>query len=231
MAASNGENVSGEHILSSDDCQWPTTRGTGCTRGADSMLLGLNLCWQHEAALLHRVECAVMRALSGPKPDSPQRVLHETIKRSVAQALPTAADVDNEIRFAAEQALEDAAARRAQREQEARKQASVVYFAERDGFVKIGTTIKLRDRLNAISKGSCTIDGMTVGPVTCLATVPGDRTNEKFFHRKFAHLRVAGEWFLLDDDLWAFINGLKGRAAVSGTDGRVVWQAATAPAN
>ena len=82
---------------------------------------------------------------------------------------------------------------------------SVVYFARRDGFIKIGTTQILRDRLRQISKGSGMIPGMTIGPVELLAVVPGDRYEEKRLHQRFAHLRVGGEWFLPDDELMGFI--------------------------
>lgn len=92
----------------------------------------------------------------------------------------------------------------------ARQATSVVYFMERDGFVKIGHSATLATRQQAISKGSTLIEGMTVGPVRLLATIPGGVKKERFMHEKFAAKRVGGEWFLLDDELWDFITKLKG---------------------
>lgn len=100
-------------------------------------------------------------------------------------------------------------AKQKQARTEARHASSVVYFVERDGFLKIGFSCNLTNRLAAISRGSAVPEGMTVGPVRLLATTPGDRGNEGYFHAKFAEHRVAGEWFLLTDDLWSFIVGLK----------------------
>ncbi|MBA9003676.1 GIY-YIG nuclease family protein [Thermomonospora cellulosilytica] len=87
----------------------------------------------------------------------------------------------------------------------------LVYFVERDGFVKIGYTTNLDKRIKAISKGSCLIEGMTVGPVRLLATIPdAGLDDEKQLHRRFAHLRVGGEWFRPDADLRAYIAALPG---------------------
>ncbi len=38
-------------------------------------------------------------------------------------------------------------------------------------------------------------------PLEMLGTVPGERKQEKEFHRKFTHLRILGEWFRADQDL------------------------------
>jgi hypothetical protein len=85
---------------------------------------------------------------------------------------------------------------------------SVVYFIERQGFVKIGTTTSLEKRLRDIGKGSCMLTGMTVGPVRLVATMPGDQRHEKFLHDQFHELRVEGEWFLPDGRLCEFIHRL-----------------------
>ena len=53
---------------------------------------------------------------------------------------------------------------------------SVVYFVEREGLVKIGITKKLDKRLKEISGGSAMIEGMTIGPVRLLGSIPGDST-------------------------------------------------------
>lgn len=88
---------------------------------------------------------------------------------------------------------------------------SVVYFAERQGLIKIGTTTDLTARLRGLSRqGSGMIAGMTVGPVRLLATMPGDQRHEKFLHTRFGSLRIDGEWFLPDSELCEFIQRLPG---------------------
>lgn len=82
---------------------------------------------------------------------------------------------------------------------------SVVYFVERQGFVKIGTTTNLDKRLRDIGKGSCMPQGMTVGPVRLVATMPGDQRHEKFLHNLFSDLQLEGEWFLPDTRLCGLI--------------------------
>jgi hypothetical protein len=85
---------------------------------------------------------------------------------------------------------------------------SVVYFVERQGFVKIGTTTNLEQRLRSIGKGGQMIEGMTVGPVRLIATMPGDQRHEKLLHRQFSDLSAGGEWFLPDTRLCDFIGRL-----------------------
>ena len=82
---------------------------------------------------------------------------------------------------------------------------SLVYFIERDGLIKIGTSVSFEKRADDIGKGSSMIRGMTVGPVRVIATMPGDHRHEGFLHRRFGCLRVDGEWFLPDGDLCDFI--------------------------
>lgn len=85
---------------------------------------------------------------------------------------------------------------------------SVVYFVERQGFVKIGTSTNLEQRLRDIGKGGQMIEGMTVGPVRLIATMPGDHRHEKLLHDQFHGLRTGGEWFLPDTRLCEFIERL-----------------------
>lgn len=54
----------------------------------------------------------------------------------------------------------------------------VVYYIRRDEFVKIGTTIRLRDRMRALA------------PDEILAVEPGSYQLERLLHRRFAHLRA-----------------------------------------
>lgn len=84
----------------------------------------------------------------------------------------------------------------------------VVYFAERHGFVKIGTTANLAARVQSIDRGDSAIAGMTISPVTVLATMPGGRAVEQAVHQLFARLRYGGEWFLLDGPLVSFIKAI-----------------------
>lgn len=92
--------------------------------------------------------------------------------------------------------------------------AHCVYFAERDGFVKIGRTSDVKKRMHDIGKGSCMPQGMSVGPVrllaliNCACTVKGC-VREKHYHGKFRDKWLEGEWFLLDRELASFIGGLE----------------------
>jgi Meiotically up-regulated gene 113 len=86
---------------------------------------------------------------------------------------------------------------------------SRVYFAARDGLVKIGTAKDVRKRITDIARGSCLATGMTSGPVSLLATRPGDRRHEKLLHSRFSHLHWEYEWFIPGDDLLLFIRSLR----------------------
>ena len=90
----------------------------------------------------------------------------------------------------------------------------VVYFAEREGFVKIGTTVDLTTRLQALSAGGQILQGMTAGPVTLLATIPGDVGTERGLHKRFRRLRVdpKREWFRYEGRLREYIDELRSAA-------------------
>jgi hypothetical protein len=92
--------------------------------------------------------------------------------------------------------------------------AHCVYFAERDGFVKIGRTAGLKKRMHDIGKGSCMPQGMSVGPVRLLAVIycaceTKGCVRERHFHDKFRESWLEGEWFLLDRTLASYIGGLE----------------------
>lgn len=90
----------------------------------------------------------------------------------------------------------------------------IVYFVERHGFVKIGTTQNLAARLASLDRGDSAIPGMMIAPVAVLAVMPGGRPVERAIHALFEHLRYDGEWFLLDGPLVAFIQAVaEARAA------------------
>ncbi|MFE2710611.1 GIY-YIG nuclease family protein [Streptomyces mirabilis] len=90
------------------------------------------------------------------------------------------------------------------------RHASVVYFVERDGLIKIGTTTNLRARLRSLGQGGCKMpEGMTVGPVTLLTSTPGDRLDESHYHERFHKQRVGGEWFRPNKALFRLIEDLQ----------------------
>jgi hypothetical protein len=96
------------------------------------------------------------------------------------------------------------------------RHASVVYFVERQGLIKIGTSRRLKARLESISHGACKMpDGMAPGPVNLLATMPGDQRTESSYHHRFRRQRVAGEWFRPNKALLRLIEDLQ-RAEESG---------------
>lgn len=96
------------------------------------------------------------------------------------------------------------------RADEARCRKGLVYFVEREGFIKIGYSTVLVGRLAELARGANSIAGMTVGPVRLLATMAGDKRKERDLHARFESLRVGGEWFRPNAALWRYIGGLKG---------------------
>lgn len=76
------------------------------------------------------------------------------------------------------------------------KPTGLVYFIQFDQRIKIGYTTDLHLRLRALPHDKV------------LATLAGTMQLEKRLHRKFAHLRVVGEWFTIGDDLLAYIDGI-----------------------
>ena len=77
---------------------------------------------------------------------------------------------------------------------------SVVYFiqAASGGPVKIGVTTDLGARLSGLQ---------TAHPeqLRVLHSTPGDATDEAYFHARFAHLRLRGEWFRHEGTLSAYL--------------------------
>lgn len=86
--------------------------------------------------------------------------------------------------------------------------SDVVYFAERSGLVKIGTTGDIAARLAQLDAGVSAVAGMEVTPVVLLATMPGSQPVERAVHEMFANLRYRGEWFLLAQPLIGFIEAV-----------------------
>lgn len=66
---------------------------------------------------------------------------------------------------------------------------SWVYFLEKNGLVKIGTTTNLDRRMRELGGGFLRL------------AVPGGVALEANLHQRLDHLRVHGEWFRDEDDL------------------------------
>ena len=76
-------------------------------------------------------------------------------------------------------------------------QVDVVYYLRFDRRVKIGTSRRPRQRLNAIRHDEL------------LAFERGDRTVEHRRHAEFAEVREGGEWFTLTPAVEAHVAGLR----------------------
>ena len=72
-----------------------------------------------------------------------------------------------------------------------------VYFMRFGDRIKIGFSTSLRTRLRVIPHDEL------------LATTPGSRYTEGQTHKRFAHLRLTGEWFSMGEDLMDYIATLK----------------------
>lgn len=67
-----------------------------------------------------------------------------------------------------------------------------VYFAQRQGLIKIGHSRSVPNRVCALKS-------------ELLGAVPGGKEIETELHTRFSHLRVKGEWFKPGDDLLSYI--------------------------
>lgn len=81
-----------------------------------------------------------------------------------------------------------------------------VYFARAGDAVKIGVSRNVRRRVQMLSTCS-------PFPIQLLAVMPGGIQDERALHRRFAHLRMNGEWFRPDSELLDFIATLPPVAA------------------
>lgn len=75
-----------------------------------------------------------------------------------------------------------------------------VYFVRLDSRVKIGKTYNIAQRLQSFANPL----------IQVLATEPGYTVRERQLHKQFEELRVAGEWFRLEDPLIKYIRNLPG---------------------
>lgn len=105
-------------------------------------------------------------------------------------------------------------AEEAEKEREERQRSrdlrSVVYFLRCDGFVKIGTTANIENRVASIKKtgGVLMPDGLNYKTATLVKKIHGSTQEEKSLHAKFAHLRHTGEWFAESPELTEHIESL-----------------------
>ena len=73
----------------------------------------------------------------------------------------------------------------------------VVYYLRFGDRIKIGTTVCLRGRLDAVPHDKL------------LATEPGGDEVERARHRQFAEYRITGEWFRIAAPLLAHIGAVR----------------------
>ncbi len=81
------------------------------------------------------------------------------------------------------------------------REGSVVYFFRSGPFIKIGTTMNLKHRLQNVQTSHPT-------PLVLAGSQKGDKRLERELHRRFASLRVNGEWFREVDDLAVYVANL-----------------------
>lgn len=82
-----------------------------------------------------------------------------------------------------------------------------IYFVEAHGYIKIGFTRDLDRRVSVL-------DQVFPEPIILLHHIPGTTRTEMELHRKFAHLRVRGEWFRKAPDLMDYIEQIKSKKTV-----------------
>lgn len=99
-------------------------------------------------------------------------------------------------------------------EREDRRAAALVYFIKAGHRIKIGQSLDPELRLKSIRGGSTQMPrGLDPSNAKLLATEPGGQRREQELHRKFAHLRVAGEWFDNGPELKIYLSELNRIAA------------------
>lgn len=81
----------------------------------------------------------------------------------------------------------------------------LVYFAQaKNGPIKIGYSADVPRRLAQIARGMCQA-------VDLLATLPGDRRTEFYFHRVVREYRIMGEWFRPEPLVSQLVEAVKAR--------------------
>lgn len=82
------------------------------------------------------------------------------------------------------------------------------YFVRDGDMIKIGSSMRPKERISALQ-------GAVARLLEVLAVVPMEVADEFETHRRFAHLRVRGEWFRAEVDLLQFIENIKAEPALS----------------
>ncbi len=99
-----------------------------------------------------------------------------------------------------EQIEDDAARKKLADEEEAAREAGVVYYVRVGELVKIGTTRRrIQTRMGTLPPDR-----------QLLATEPGGPILERARHLQFQHLRFNGEWFIPAPELWRHITAVRG---------------------
>lgn len=75
--------------------------------------------------------------------------------------------------------------------------APLVYFMVSGSKMKVGYTRNLLTRISHLNSGSGE-------PVDCLGFIPGGRELEKTIHRALRPWRAHGEWFHLNESIYAY---------------------------
>lgn len=87
----------------------------------------------------------------------------------------------------------------------ARSAASLTYVVQRQGWVKIGSTSNITSRIFTLAKGGTVgpWDMLVAEPLILLAVIESNVEHD--LHTRFSGSHVAGEWFLPDADMRAWI--------------------------
>lgn len=98
------------------------------------------------------------------------------------------------------QVMLSAARLRSQTRRVTKREPAYVYFVQagEDGLVKIGCASDVASRLATLQTGS-------PEPLRLLGVTAGGKSAESALHRRFAHLRVRGEWFVAAEELLGYI--------------------------
>jgi hypothetical protein len=135
-------------------------------------------------------------------------VAHGTVKRWLHEGMPARRD-DHHHHVWIDPVAADAwiATRFGGRKTVAFDRTSIVYFVQREeGPIKIGFTSDIVRRLAELRKDA----GSAVALLACF---PGGKPDELRMHERFAPWAIGEEWYARCDELIAFIDGLKERAA------------------
>lgn len=87
-----------------------------------------------------------------------------------------------------------------------------VYFIRSGESVKIGFTRDVKKRHQQLKTGD-------PNKTTILASVPGTRDTEAYFHQMFAEYRTTGEWFRYEGELKRFTALMPARPSTPDRDG------------